>query len=550
MLRNDYIKKTLEFFANNQIHEIQTDPTPKFQEKIRKCLNNSNFLFTKNEVQNLIVMNPTAPRLRSQPKVHKTNTPIRPIVNSINSPAYKLMRELHDLLIEKYTFEKTYNIKNSYELLNSMNDLIVPPQAKFLSLDIVNLYTSIPVDETIEIIRINLLKNNTMSTPEIIELIDALNLVLSHNYFSFNNKIYKQDQGLAMGSPLSGLLAEIFINHIENKILTLHDNITSKIKLYKRYVDDTLILFDGTDDEITNLFNKFNNLHKNIKFTLEHEENNIIPFLDIKISKQNQKVTYSVYRKPTCTDTTIPHSSTHPTSHKKAAYRSMLYRAHKFPLQHTELQQEVETINHIAINNGFDPSLINTMSQQIKKKLNKQHNITLTTDTTPSVKYVKMPYLGIMSDKLARLFKNTEVKISFSTNNNLGRKLIHNTKPLDTKFDASGIYKITCSQCDKYYIGQTGRNFKTRFKEHLDCYRLNKYNKSAIATHIKETGHPVKIEENLKILHKINKSKRMNVMEQMEIFIHKTKSGDSILNEITEFKNSAFFNSLKPVLMQ
>jgi hypothetical protein len=35
------------------------------------------------------------------------------------------------------------------------------------------------------------------------------------------------------------------------------------------------------------------------------------------------------------------------------------------------------------------------------------------------------------------------------------------------KFEQCGVYKLNCNSCHKAYIGQTGRNFKTRFKEHI-----------------------------------------------------------------------------------
>ena len=46
-----------------------------------------------------------------------------------------------------------------------------------------------------------------------------LKIILKQNYFEFNEKYYLQHDGLAMGSPLSGLLADLYINYFENKYL-------------------------------------------------------------------------------------------------------------------------------------------------------------------------------------------------------------------------------------------------------------------------------------------------------------------------------------------
>lgn len=68
-----------------------------------------------------------------------------------------------------------------------------------------------------------------------------------------------------------------------------------------------------------------------------------------------------------------------------------------------------------------------------------------------------------------------------------------------------------------------------RFKEHINDLRYNTPNKFAIATHIQNTGHPFDdIEENPTVLHKIN------LYEELEIFIHNKKYGDNSLNEIAE----------------
>ena len=71
--------------------------------------------------------------------------------------------------------------------------------------------------------------------------------MLKQNYFTFDGKFFEQGEGFAMGSPLSGLLADIYLNFYENNYLlsncnSYHDKIIS----YTRYVDDTFMVFNGT----------------------------------------------------------------------------------------------------------------------------------------------------------------------------------------------------------------------------------------------------------------------------------------------------------------
>ena len=98
-----------------------------------------------------------------------------------------------------------------------------------------------------------------------------------------------------MGFPLAPTLANVFMCHFENIWL---ENFPSHFKpiVYRRFVDDTLLLF-RSKDHVEKLRNYLNKQHKNIKFTSEIEKNGSLSFLDIKISRENIKFVTSVYRK-------------------------------------------------------------------------------------------------------------------------------------------------------------------------------------------------------------------------------------------------------------
>ena len=87
-------------------------------------------------------------------KVHKENTPIRPVVNRMNSPNYKLSKYIARLIKEKIILENKYKIRNSYELANKTKQKIrITKDTKYESFDIKNLYTSLLVNETLNIIQ-------------------------------------------------------------------------------------------------------------------------------------------------------------------------------------------------------------------------------------------------------------------------------------------------------------------------------------------------------------------------------------------------------------
>jgi retron-type reverse transcriptase len=75
------------------------------------------------------------------------------------------------------------------------------------------------------------------------KIIQLLNIVIEQNYFQYNNQFFTPEYGIAMGSPISGTLAEIYLQLIE-ELYIKHWIESQEIVYYKRYVDDILIIFD------------------------------------------------------------------------------------------------------------------------------------------------------------------------------------------------------------------------------------------------------------------------------------------------------------------
>jgi len=155
-----------------------------------------------------------------------------------------------------------------------------------------------------------------------------------------------------MGAPSSGLIAEFFLQNLEDTHLT-HLRNKHDITAYFLYVDDILIIYDSRHTDIKNIQEDFNTLHPNMKFTAEPESNNQINFLDITIHKTPTKWATSIYRKPSFTDSIIPYSSNHPPQHKHAAIRYLHKRLNTYHLQHDKFKEELDTIHDIMRNNGF-----------------------------------------------------------------------------------------------------------------------------------------------------------------------------------------------------
>jgi hypothetical protein len=103
---------------------------------------------------------------------------------------------------------------------------------------------------------------------------DTTNLVkvcLKSTYFSFRNCFYEQIEGVAMGSPLSPVVANLYMENFEKQAI---DSYPLKPKMWKRYVDDTYVVWPHGRESLTGFFNHLNSQSESIKFTMELEENN------------------------------------------------------------------------------------------------------------------------------------------------------------------------------------------------------------------------------------------------------------------------------------
>jgi len=114
--------------------------------------------------------------------------------------------------------------------------------------------------------------------------------------------------------------------------------------------------------------------------------------------------------------------------------------------------------------------------------------------------YKKLQFKNNVSYSLANELKKFNIIAGFSTQYTLKNILVNKKLSNKNPFCNSGVYKIECSNCNYVYIGQTGRNFNIRYKEHMSAYKNNKSN-SNVAKHLINNNHICHY-NNLSILHK------------------------------------------------
>ena len=198
-------------------------------------------------------------RIYGTPKMHKFSSSDlfpkrRPIVSSIGTFNYNLARFLCDLLSPLVTND--YSSKDTFSFFSQIRNANLS-KIFFVSYDVTNLSTNIPLQETID--NLNITRK---------ELKKLFLFTASQTHFIFNSKLYNQKDGVAMGTPLAPVLANIFMGFNQSKWLNEYN--LNKPKFHLRHVDDTLAAFDNERYSL-NFLDFLNNRHPNIKFTIEKQ---------------------------------------------------------------------------------------------------------------------------------------------------------------------------------------------------------------------------------------------------------------------------------------
>jgi hypothetical protein len=115
--------KIMQFITDNRFDTLPHDPTNKFQRPLQATVNNCQTLIPQDNKWTAINLNPTPPTIRGLIKLHKSELPIRPIVNWTNAPAYKMARIVIKKCASHIPLPHIFNIKNPTHLITDLNEI-------------------------------------------------------------------------------------------------------------------------------------------------------------------------------------------------------------------------------------------------------------------------------------------------------------------------------------------------------------------------------------------------------------------------------------------
>ena len=281
--RNRYTNKCLNILNTEQFRKLDRDPTKPIEAKIRSAvrkikshLSNQEYMRISptgsapgkfygtvkkhkipiNGTINVLSLRPIVSNIGTalRPIISNIGTALRPIISNIGTASYQLAKYLAKLLSPLSTSE--YTVANNTEFINHVKRMNIPKDHSFISFDVKSLFTYVPLDFTINVILRRIYNENEIHTNiKRSEMKELLLLCTKNAHFTFNDDIYQQCDGVAMGSPLGPVIAGIIMVELERTLLL---RLTEYKTPWKRYVNGTIAAIKLTSiDHLLMILNIF-----------------------------------------------------------------------------------------------------------------------------------------------------------------------------------------------------------------------------------------------------------------------------------------------------
>lgn len=450
------------------------------------------------------------------PKIHKEGSPIRPIISAVGTYNYKLAKYLDEILKPLLDNSK-YILKDTFDFVNKIKSLSTSIDKILASYDVQSLFTNIPTIETIEIILNEVFKDGIQKFHDLNrrQLKKLLVICIQESHFQFNGEFYDQVDGVAMGSPLGPLFANIFMKHFEEKNMKKLEKL-GLIK-YFRYVDDIFATV-GNRKDAESILDLLNKQHPNIKFTIEHEKDNQLPFLDTVVKRRIGQYITTVYRKKTFTGVYLNWTSLTARKYKIGLIKGLLNRICRICTTDQDRSLEIDKLKHILILNEYPKVVVDKVIEEELKKENGKEKV-----EKDIKRYIVLPYVGPksdeFSDKLKGLinsnFPQIDFNVAFQTPQTIGSFFPYKDKVKEAQAQSLVVYKIKCDTCNAEYIGKTERILHHRIKEHKTG------NTSSCFQHVlNNPGHKINY-DGIEIVDRADNNMKLQIKELLHILKQK-----------------------------
>lgn len=509
--REEYFNEMKKMFDDKSLYAtLNSDPTAKFERKCKELIKElvKCGAVSKWRAEFLKNNNSPPPKAYGLRKTHKVGKiAYRPVISNIDSPTYAISKYIHGILANVCsTFHRS--VKNSFQVVSILKDVILPDDYIFISLDVVSLFPSIPKKLILEIIssKWNWFANYTEIPKSL--FLKIIEFLFESSYFVIDGSYYILLDGSPMGAPCSPSIANILMEVLVSHVLSTVD-FEVPVALY--YVDDSL--FAIPSEKTSEFVQSFNNFNEKIQFTSELEVNQRLPFLDIEVIRNNDgSVMTNWYVKPTASGRMLNYLSLHPTTQKVNTVKNLLHRVHS--LSHESFwQQNLTKIRRVLKDNNYPTSFVNRIINEFGRK-----NMRKTNEEPSCQIFSKIPNIPILSNNIKRMLMKEDIGNVAVYNTKTTRSLFSKIKHKDEKMMTKNlVYKFDCVDCNKIYIGESKQKISSRIYQHKhSCKPTSNVQPTALSIHSLELEHTFDF-DNFQILAKESDDKKRKILEAIHI---------------------------------
>ncbi|XP_067130121.1 uncharacterized protein [Centruroides vittatus] len=328
-----------------------------------------------------------------------------------------------------------------------------------------------------------------------------------------------------MGSPISGDLCELVIRQLERDVVPVF---TPDIILYRRYVDDVIIIWKG-EPKVDDFLHIVNNNLFGLTLKLDQISDTRVHFLDVSIQLDINNIETRVYYKPGYLPMYIPARSEDPYPYKIAAFRALVNRAFTHNTKREDTIAELKHIEDIATSHGYKSSLIRNLARKCCNINTAHHTSAGRSDPNSSPdQHTVVLYNKDLHSLYREIALRKGPKLAYTRTPSI-YSLLRNAKDKPSILRAPGVYSIPLRdhrfQRDLVYIGSTKRSLQKRVSEHKNDVAKKRHT-TALSTYA--TDPDVKADfDNATLIKKSFKTDHIRALETLEIY-RATKSGKCI----------------------
>ena len=376
--KDSYMTKAQTMLNNRDNYErIEKNPVPKVEAKAKiSLLNAARGKLPDKTIKELTPGHSRTPVFYGLPKDHKPSVPLRPVISACGGPTEKTSCLMERILKQMLKFVPTHlwDTRDFLEKVAGRGEEQhgLPENSIFFSIDVVNLYGSIPVDEAIAAVRSKLEEHgNSIDTFGLSkdDICGLLEQSLRDNVFSFNDTYYRQKLGLAMGNPCAPPLAILFLDQFETKALAASP---FRPVFLARYIDDYAGIWTHGQQALEDFLDFLNGQHPNLAFTLEHSGGGQgVPFLDTLVTVETcdniTKINTEIYIKPTNSGIILHSTSAHPKATKYNIIRNMFHRAYNNSSNKQKEDSSITKIWNLLLQNGYTEGILRRLLGEVQR---------------------------------------------------------------------------------------------------------------------------------------------------------------------------------------